>query len=149
MSPRSFVLNQCTIVLPHGGQPMPCTQPLTAMITTIVTSVARAASNRPNAAMIALDSSSPSGRKYFGLLRSETEPIRNFDTPYAIESPVSAVPSAAFEYSGCSRSRSGNRERQVVADQVVARVADEDAGEDPAAQPAVARIDLVRPAAAR
>jgi hypothetical protein len=26
--PRSLVLNQCTIVLPHGGQPMPCTQPL-------------------------------------------------------------------------------------------------------------------------
>jgi hypothetical protein len=25
--PRSFVLNQCTIVLPAGGQPMPCTQP--------------------------------------------------------------------------------------------------------------------------
>ncbi len=69
------------MVLPHGGQPMPCTQPLTAMITTIVTSVARAGSNRPNIAMITLDSSSPSGRKYFGLLRSETEPIRNFDRP--------------------------------------------------------------------
>ena len=32
VSPRSFVLNQCTMVLPQGGQPMPCTQPLTAMI---------------------------------------------------------------------------------------------------------------------
>ncbi len=31
--------------------------------------------------MIAADSRSPSGRKYFGLLRSETEPIRNFDRP--------------------------------------------------------------------
>ena len=31
--------------------------------------------------MIALESSSPSGRKYFGLLRSETDPIRNFDRP--------------------------------------------------------------------
>ena len=36
---------------------------------------------RPHAAMMAADSSRPSGRKYRGLLRSDTEPIRNFDTP--------------------------------------------------------------------
>ena len=35
----------------------------------------------PNTNMIAHDSSRPSGRKYFGLLRSDTEPIRNFETP--------------------------------------------------------------------
>ena len=32
---------------------------------------------------------------------------QELETPYAIDSPVSAVPSAAFVYSGCSRSRSG------------------------------------------
>ena len=42
-----------------------------------------------------------------GLLRSETEPIRNFETPYAIDSPVIAVPSCAFEYWGNSRRMSG------------------------------------------
>jgi hypothetical protein len=57
--------------------------------------------------MIAQESRRPSGRKYFGLLRSEIEPIRNFDRPYAIERPVSAVPSAALEYSGCSFRMSG------------------------------------------
>ena len=31
--------------------------------------------------MIAHESSRPSGRKYFGLLRSDTEPMRNFDMP--------------------------------------------------------------------
>ena len=31
--------------------------------------------------MSAPESSSPSGRKYFGLLRSETEPMRNFESP--------------------------------------------------------------------
>ena len=60
--------------LAAGGQPMPWTQPLTAWITTIVTSVACAASNRPKAAMIPLESSRPSGRKYFGLLRSRPSP---------------------------------------------------------------------------
>jgi len=32
-SPRSLVLNQCTIVFPHGGQPIPCTQPFTVWST--------------------------------------------------------------------------------------------------------------------
>jgi hypothetical protein len=31
--------------------------------------------------MMPQESSRPSGRKYFGLLRSDTEPIRNFETP--------------------------------------------------------------------
>ena len=79
--------------------------------------------------MIAHESSSPSGRKYFGLLRSETEPIRNFETPYAIDDPVSAQPRSAFEYSRILRQDVGDREREVVADEIVRRVAGEDAGE--------------------
>ena len=31
--PRSLVLNQCTMDLPQGGQPMPWTQPFAAMTT--------------------------------------------------------------------------------------------------------------------
>ena len=57
--------------------------------------------------MMALESSSPMGRKYFGLLRSDTEPIRNFERPYAMDSPVSALPSCALVYSGCSLRMSG------------------------------------------
>ena len=41
------------------------------------------------------------------------------------------------------REQVGNRERQVVADEVVARVADEDAGEHAAAQAPVLRIHAV------
>src|SRR5262245_61437168 len=107
MSPRSFVLNQCTMVLPDGGAPRPCTQPLAICRTMTSPSDAYIALNAPEAAMIAHESSRPSGRKYFGLLRSETEPIRNFDTPYEIESPVSAQPRSAFECCGYSASTSG------------------------------------------
>ena len=82
--------------------------------------------------MIAHESSRPSGRKYFGLLRSETEPMRNFETPYASERPVSAEPSWAFEYCGMLAEDVGDGEREVVADQVIGGVADEDAGEDAA-----------------
>ena len=57
--------------------------------------------------MMAHESSKPSGRKYLGLLRSDTEPIRNFERPYAIGRPVSAVPSCAFVYSGWSLRMSG------------------------------------------
>ena len=63
VSPRSRVLNQCTMVLPHGGQPMPCTQPLSTMIAAMANRELAAAVVRPKAAMMALDSSSPSGRK--------------------------------------------------------------------------------------
>ena len=63
--------------------------------------------NSPVAAMIDADSRRPRGRKYRGLLRSEIDPIRNFETPYASEEPVSAVPSAAFEYSGWTFRMSG------------------------------------------
>ena len=79
--PRSLTLNQCTMVLPQGGQPMPCTQPFAAITTMIATSDADSASTSPKAAISAHESRSPSGRKYFGLLRSETEPIRNFERP--------------------------------------------------------------------
>src|SRR3954462_3347921 len=105
--PRSFVLNQCTIVLPHGGQPIPCTQPFA--ICTMITSISEPyiALNRPDAAMSAHDRSRPSGRKYFGLLRSETDPMRNFEMPYEIEVPVSAQPRSAFVYCGCSARMSG------------------------------------------
>jgi len=81
VSPRSRVLNQCTMVLPQGGQPMPCTQPLRTCTAAIAASDADSTGSRPNAAMMTLDSRSPSGRKYLGLLRSETEPMRNFDMP--------------------------------------------------------------------
>src|SRR5262245_10184069 len=80
-SPRSVRPNQCTIVLPQGGQPMPCTQPFSVMTMTMTASEAESAVQSPNAAISAEESSRPSGRKYFGLLRSETEPIRNFDSP--------------------------------------------------------------------
>ncbi len=80
-TPRSLVLNQCTMVLPQGGQPMPCTQPFSVCSATRSASDAKMPLNSPVAAMIPADRSSPSGRKYRGLLRSETEPIRNFDTP--------------------------------------------------------------------
>ncbi len=63
--------------------------------------------NRPNEAVTAAESSRPSGMNQRGLLRSDTEPIRNFDTPYAIDSAVIAVPSCALVYSGYSRRMSG------------------------------------------
>jgi hypothetical protein len=81
LTPRSRVLNQCTIVLPEGGQPMPCTQPFSTCTVAISASDVESAGTSPKAAMMPLESSRPSGRKYFGLLRSETEPMRNFDTP--------------------------------------------------------------------
>ena len=81
VSARSRVLNQCTIDLPHGGQPMPCTQPLSTWTAMIMNREAYSAGIRPKLAMMTLDSNSPSGRKYFGLLRSDTEPMRNFDNP--------------------------------------------------------------------
>jgi DNA polymerase IIIc chi subunit len=37
--PRSFVLNQWTIVLPQGGQPIPFTQPFSVCSTTITVSL--------------------------------------------------------------------------------------------------------------
>jgi hypothetical protein len=57
--------------------------------------------------MIPQERISPSGRKYLGLLRSDTDPIRNLDTPYASDNPVSAAPSCALLYSGCARRMSG------------------------------------------
>ena len=63
--------------------------------------------NNPDAAISAHESNSPNGRKYFGLERSDTDPIRNFETPYAIDDPVSAHPRSAFEYSGCAARMSG------------------------------------------
>ena len=107
MRPRSRVLHQCTIVLPLGGQPMPLTQPLSVISAMIANSEPYTASLSPKTSITAADSSSPSGMNQRGLLRSETEPIRNFDAPYAIESPVIAVPSWAFVYSGCSARMSG------------------------------------------
>src|SRR5438128_7828914 len=105
--PRSLVLNQCTIVLPHGGQPIPWTQPFAIWIMMTSANEAYIALNRPEAAISAHESRSPRGRKYLGLERSDTDPIRNFDTPYAIDDPVSAHPRSAFEYSGCTARMSG------------------------------------------
>jgi hypothetical protein len=38
VTPRSLVLHQCTMVLPHGGQPMPLNQPLSVCSTIIAVS---------------------------------------------------------------------------------------------------------------
>src|SRR5262245_64540280 len=107
ISPRSLVLNQCTIVLPDGGQPMPCTHPFATCRRITTPSEAYSALMSPDAAMIPQESNRPSGRKYFGLLRSETDPIRNFDTPYEMDRPVSAQPRSAFECCGNSFRMSG------------------------------------------
>ena len=69
------------MVLPQGGQPIPCTQPFSVITTMIAVSDADSASTRPKAAISAQENRRPSGRKYFGLLRSETEPIRNLEKP--------------------------------------------------------------------
>ena len=61
----------------------------------------------PETNMIPHESSRPSGRKYFGLVRSETDPIRNFEMPYEIDRPVSAQPRSAFECCGYSWRMSG------------------------------------------
>src|SRR5712691_4316242 len=106
-SPRSFVLNQWTIVLPAGGHPIPCAQPFRIWRTMTTASDAYIALTVPIANMIPQEISSPSGRKYFGLLRSDTDPIRNFDTPYEIDRPVSAQPRSAFECCGNSFRMSG------------------------------------------
>ena len=45
--------------------------------------------------------------EYFGLLRSDTDPIRNFETPYETDRPVSAQPRSAFECCGYSFRMSG------------------------------------------
>jgi hypothetical protein len=80
--PRSLVLNQCTIVLPHGGQ----AHALDPAIDDLQDDDQRERAvdrleRRPDTAISAHESSRPSGRKYFGLLRSDTDPIRNFETP--------------------------------------------------------------------
>ena len=67
--------------LPHGGQPIPCTQPFTVCSTISSASELNTPLTRPVVAMIAHDSNRPSGRKYLGLLRSDTAPIRNFEMP--------------------------------------------------------------------
>ena len=51
------------MVLPHGGQPMPCAQPFSTWMAAMANSEPYSAGIRPKAAMIALDSSRPSGMK--------------------------------------------------------------------------------------
>ena len=75
------MLNQWTIVLPDGGQPMPCAHPFKICNTITRPSEAYSALTAPDTNMMPHEMSRPSGRKYFGLLRSDTDPIRNFEMP--------------------------------------------------------------------
>ncbi|XXG15297.1 hypothetical protein bpuCAU1_000240 [Borrelia puertoricensis] len=48
--------------------------------------------NNPSNKVIIAVSSSPSARKYLGLLRAEIFSIINLENPYAIETPDKAIP---------------------------------------------------------
>ncbi len=79
--PRSVLDHQCTMVLPHGGQPMPWNQPLMKIIAKAMATLEVAQGIRPISVMHRPDSSRPMGRNTFGLERSETAAIRNFEMP--------------------------------------------------------------------
>ena len=81
MLPRSLLDHQCTIVLPHGGQPMPWNQPLMKIMQKAMNTPEVAHGIRPIIVMHMPDSSRPSGRNTLGLERSDTVAIRNFDSP--------------------------------------------------------------------
>ena len=78
--PRSFCENQCVITRPHGGQPIPWTQPIRNCVTNIMI-IDEIPAEVPRNIVTSADSTRPSGRNTRALLRSDTPPIRNFESP--------------------------------------------------------------------
>ena len=79
--PRSFVENQCTSTRPHGGQPMPCTQPLRNMTEAKSATEAETAGTNATTRFATADSARPIGRKYRALERSEMVAEKNLENP--------------------------------------------------------------------
>gem|GEM_PF-3606719 len=79
--PRSVVENQCTSTRPHGGQPMPCTQPLTNITVANSATDAETAGTNATTRFATADSARPIGRKYRALERSEMVAEKNLEKP--------------------------------------------------------------------
>ena len=77
---RSFWLNQCAMMRPHGGQPKPLSQP-TMSISTKMTAVLRAVlvpkGMSPTLIITRADRIRPTTRNFRASERSETLPITN------------------------------------------------------------------------
>lgn len=78
--PRSFCENQWVMTRPHGGQPIPWNQPMRNCVMNIMM-IDEIPADVPRNIVTSADNTSPSGRKTRALLRSETPPIRNFESP--------------------------------------------------------------------
>src|SRR5574343_1241704 len=79
--PRSFCDHQCTIVRPHGGQPMPWNQPFRNSRQNMIETLEVAQGTKPISRKMEAESSNPTVRKTRGLERSETTPIKTFENP--------------------------------------------------------------------
>src|SRR5829696_6318008 len=96
--PRSFSENQCTTTLPHGGHPMPWTQPLINNKQNMMVKDPVANGNMPITNMVSAERINPSERNTRALLLSETVPITNLLIPYAMEMEESAIPRSVLLY---------------------------------------------------
>lgn len=81
MPPRSFCDHQCTMVRPHGGQPMPWNQPHRNSRTNMMAMLEVAHGTKPMNNITAAARIRPAGRNTRGLERSETEPMMNLEKP--------------------------------------------------------------------
>ena len=145
MSPRSLVLNQCTMVLPQGGQPMPCTQPFSVCSSDDQRRARRrCALTRPKTAMMRARQQEPERQevpRVAAVRDGAHQELRDAVGDRQRRSAPCRAPPWCTRGARCEDVR--DREREVVAHQVVGRVADEDAGEDLPAQPPVFRIDAL------
>ena len=66
----------------------------------------------------------------------------NFETPYAIDRPVNAPPSCAFELRVFDENVR-HRQGKILPDKIERRIPDEDPGEDLPPEPLVVAIDLL------
>ena len=79
--PRSFCDHQCTMVRPHGGQPIPWNQPQRNSSTNIIMMLDVAHGTKPITSITSAARIKPAGRKMRGFERSETDPMMNFENP--------------------------------------------------------------------
>ena len=79
--PRSDLDHQCTIVRPHGGQPIPWNQPFKKIITHMMAIPEVAHGNKPIMVIQRPESNKPNGKNTRGFERSDIPAITNLDKP--------------------------------------------------------------------